>query len=372
MLINHSKNKILLHKESLDEKKDLDLIMISYPEILEEVSEGKEIVLVDNELGMSFTNENEKNEGGRLDVFFVDENATPILIESKLSINQDIKRKVVGQLLEYKATSKIYANTDWNPNFFKQKILRNDKKFKQKNYKKLNSILKKNGISEEKFWEEFIYKFQNGFIKLVIASDSIPTRTKRVIETENEEASYSEFLGLEIKKYISSNQIFLSTQLIGRTEKSKEVKRYATKEWNFEKFINYLSKDNEELQDLFSKLITIEKNSPYFNLDIEKINPIFNLTTEHRDKSIGLLYVVTSAKRFDYPYFDIRLQNFRFIEKKDKKFKIEKLRSDFEPFCDSNQSSKFFLHIPLSNFDTQEKVNKFISLINKYLEYFSD
>ena len=107
--------------------------------------------------------------------------------------------------------------------------------------KKLNSILKKNGISEEKFWEEFIYKFQNGFIKLVIASDSIPTRTKRVIETENEEASYSEFLGLEIKKYTSSNQIFLSTQLIGRTEKSKEVKRYATKEWNFEKFINKLN-----------------------------------------------------------------------------------------------------------------------------------
>ena len=372
MLINHSKNKVLNQKKSLDEKQDLDLILITYPEILEEVSEGKEIILIDNELGMSFTNENEKNEGGRLDVFFVDENATPILIESKLSKNEEIKRKVVGQLLEYKATSKIYANTDWNANFFKQKILKNDKKFKQSNYEKLNSVLKKNAISEEKFWEEFIYKFQNGFIKLIIASDSIPTRTKRVIEAENEEASYSEFLGLEIKKYTSGSETLLSTQLIGRTEKSKEVKRYAVKEWNFEKFINTLSKDSKELTNLFNKLINIEKVNPTFNLDSEKINPVFNITTTHRDKSVGLLYVVTSAKRFDYPFFDIRLQNFKFIEKKDKNFNIEKLRSDFEPFIDSKQSSKYFLHFPLSNFDTQHKVDKFITLIEKYIVFLTE
>jgi len=84
------------------------------------------------------------------------------------------------------------------------------------------------------------------------------------------------------------------------------------------------------------------------------------------------LYVVTSAKRFDYPFFDIRLQNFKFIEKKDKNFNIEKLRSDFEPFIDSKQSSKYFLHFPLSNFDTQHKVDKFITLIEKYIVFLTE
>lgn len=44
MLINHSKNKVLNQKKSLDEKQDLDLILITYPEILDKFSATNYII----------------------------------------------------------------------------------------------------------------------------------------------------------------------------------------------------------------------------------------------------------------------------------------------------------------------------------------
>tara|TARA_A200000113_G_scaffold5137_1_gene5598 strand:+ start:110 stop:1228 length:1119 start_codon:yes stop_codon:yes gene_type:complete len=370
MLINDLDKKIL-NKILLEKESEINRILINYPEILQLITENKEdIIFIHDELNMKFTGYSDiKDASGRLDLIYVDSSATPILIESKLKKNPEINREVVGQLLEYKATSKILVNTEWDSNFFNEKISQNDTKLNLNNQEKLDRILKNQNITIEDFWDEFLYKFKKGFIKLVIASDEIPTRTKRVIEAENEESTYSEFLGLEINKYKDGKNTLFYPKLIGRTEKSKVVKKHSESGFSYDKFKNNLSHlgvDTAELMESLEKWQQNNKSNIYF--DSGKINPVYYLNSVTTNKQVGFLYVMTRHKKFNYPFLDIRLSNFKKIEEKNNSFSINKFRKDLSPFLDEDKSTEYFIHIKFDKFDNSSIVSDFVKVLTKYSE----
>ena len=368
MLINEQ-DKEILNKVLLEKEAEINRVLINYPEVLQLITENNDdIIFIHDELNMKFTGYSDiKDASGRLDLIFTDSSATPILIESKLKKNPEINREVVGQLLEYKATSKILVNTEWDSNFFNEKIIQNDSKFQLNNHEKLEKILKNQNITIEDFWDEFLYKFKKGFIKLVIASDEIPTRTKRVIEAENEESTYSEFLGLEINKYNDRKSTLFYPDLIGRTEKSKVVKKHSESGFSYDKFKNTLSNlelDSSELLGSLEKWQQSNKSKIYF--DSGKINPVYYLNSVTTNNQVGFLYVMTKHKKFNYPFLDIRLGNFKKIEEKNKSFSINKFRKDLSNFLDKDKSTEYFIHIKFDKFDNSSTVRDFIKVLSNY------
>ena len=91
-----SDNFKILDSKLFESEKELQNLTIKYPELLNLLSESESIpVLISDEVRIST---------GRIDNFLVDNEAIPILIEVKERSNVELKRKVVGQLLDYAST----------------------------------------------------------------------------------------------------------------------------------------------------------------------------------------------------------------------------------------------------------------------------
>tara|TARA_B100000925_G_C21947467_1_gene447435 strand:+ start:43 stop:1164 length:1122 start_codon:yes stop_codon:yes gene_type:complete len=367
MLIDLNSKKQFDIKQLKNENDDIDEVIIKNPQILEVVTgNADDLIFIDKSLSMTFSNSYDiEKKSGLCDLLFVDSKATPILIESKLAKNNEIKRKVVGQLLEYKATAVITANTEWNREFFEFKIEKNDKKYKLNNTEKLEKLIKKNKINKQDFWNEFITKFKNGNIKLLIASDEIPTGTKRVIENLNEESTYSEFLGLELNTYIVGETYFLSPKLVGRTEKSKAIKDYVDKEWGFDKFERELSEFPNAV-NLIESLKMWEKSGDHIIFDTKKINPSFAVKSSLRKNPIGILYIITKHGKSTEKFIQIRVPSFKAFESKISDFNISEFRRELKSFINSKNSSNEFWRIEIDSFENKNQVDKFIKILNKY------
>ena len=108
---------------------------------------------------------------GNTDVVIVDESGEIYLIETKLATNDDIRRKVVGQILEYAAHL-------WGQDF---EWL--DNKVREKLGSSLSECFQDvKGWVKENFEESVTNKLQEGSFKLVIVVDKVTEELRRITE----------------------------------------------------------------------------------------------------------------------------------------------------------------------------------------------
>ena len=137
-----------------------------------------------------------------LDHFMVDKFGVPVLVEVKLMSNPEIRRKVVGQMMEYAARITSFDSAELQELFAK----RTNKEAPVED--------------SRKFWATVSSNLRAGRMRLVFAADEIPNALKLIIEMLDRTMRYVDVYGVEIRKHTDDSQIFLSTSFVLNTAKT--------------------------------------------------------------------------------------------------------------------------------------------------------
>lgn len=212
---------------------DLQELIISDPSILPitNIREGaSELVLAIKEVSIR---------GKSIDVLGFTRDGDIAIIECKLAKNEEARRKVIGQILEYAA----YL---WRLNYDElDDIIKN-------NYgKSLIELIQENSsesLDEETFIKNVGNNLKSGSFMLLIATDRINETLEKIIKFINE-ASQSNFSlhAIELKRFKSGDIEILLPYIHGLTEKPTESVKTA-RYWDEESFFSELKSNANKIE----------------------------------------------------------------------------------------------------------------------------
>ncbi len=200
-----------LMEKRFDTEDDLQALLAKYPELLdgEQMRPGSPLrwILITREQGIPTT----LGAGDRwsVDHLVIDQDAKPTLVEVKRGESTDLRRTVVGQMLDYAAHAHNLNVTKLRETFEKQpdaeerlaKLL-NDKE------------------TPDKFWQQVAENLETRSIRLLFVADAIPDDLARIVEFLNAEMNRIEVLAVEIKQFLSGTESqTLVPRVIGRLAK---------------------------------------------------------------------------------------------------------------------------------------------------------
>ena len=119
--------------------------------------------------------------GGRwaVDHLIVDQDAVPTLVEVKRGENPEIRRSIVGQILEYAAHAAMTWTTEELRRSFEETSRERDRDPEQS----IADLLGPNeAASADRFWDEVARNLAANRLRLLFVADEIPEPLKRVAE----------------------------------------------------------------------------------------------------------------------------------------------------------------------------------------------
>jgi hypothetical protein len=146
---------------------------------------------------------------------FLDQDGIPTLVEVKRGSNAQVRREVVGQLLDYAAI----ATSSLNVRDI-QAALSSDGSPADS---KLEKFLGEDANIED-FWKRVQSNLDRGQLRLIVLADSIPTELRRVVEFLNRQMNPAEFLAVEVKQFVYEGQKVLVPRVLGVTEAIRQKK----------------------------------------------------------------------------------------------------------------------------------------------------
>jgi hypothetical protein len=163
-------------------------------------------------------------EGKSLDHIFVDQHAIPTLLEAKLFENQDARRDVIGQILEYAAS----ASADWGDGKLREMAAKFWRKEQGRSIDDL--ISERFDIAPEgidAFWTKLELNLQSNAIRLIVAGDKIRPLVRRVLEFLNTEMENVEVYALELSCFGNGDVSIVVPTIVGQTQKSADRRERA-------------------------------------------------------------------------------------------------------------------------------------------------
>ncbi len=152
----------------------------------------------------------------------IDQDAIPTFVEDKRGSNSEVRRAIIGQLLEYAAHASATWSADELREFFEDDIT-------TRNLDPLGEIRDLLGsdpeIKPEEFWERVSANLAARRLRLLFVSDSIPDPLARVAEFLNAEMPDIEVLAVEIKRFDGEAGQTLVPRVIGRASESRVSSR---------------------------------------------------------------------------------------------------------------------------------------------------
>ena len=169
-----------------------------------------------------------------LDHLLIDQDAIPTLVEVKRSNNSEIRRTIVGQMLDYAA----HATRTWNVGDIRQS-------FEESGENPENSLAKllqsDSDPDADEFWQRVETNLRAARIRLLFVADGIPDELTRVVEFLNEQMPGIEVLAVEIKQFSGAAGQTLVPRVIGRTAASVPSRSSALRSrTNREEFLDRL------------------------------------------------------------------------------------------------------------------------------------
>jgi hypothetical protein len=201
-LIGNNDELIEMTEKEYDSEKLLQELLAKYPSLLagDQVSPDRprRWLFVAREVPVP------SEEGGaaglHLDHLFLDQDAVPTLIEVKRSTNSDIRRKVIGQMLDYASNAVANWSAEWI-----QGLLKDTCDVQGTTVEDALASLVEPGMDVDDFWEKVDHNLKAGCVRLVFVADQIPPSLRRVVEYLNEQMGETEVLGLEVKQFVGAN-----------------------------------------------------------------------------------------------------------------------------------------------------------------------
>ena len=154
-----------------------------------------------------------------IDHLFVTREAIPVLVEVKRAVNTQLRREVVGQLLEYAANGSAYWSAADTAQSFAETCLKNDRSPDEALSEFLGEAAETAG-----FWERVESNLRDGRLKMLIVADRIPSELARIVEFMNDQMR-AEVHAIELRYFESADgRLTLAPRTIGQTEKTKAKK----------------------------------------------------------------------------------------------------------------------------------------------------
>ena len=147
-----------------------------------------------------------------VDHLLIDQEARPTLVETKLRKNPEIRRTVVGQLLEYAA----HARRSWDAD-----DLRRTFEAQQGWEGLLRSLLGEEEPGADEFWRKVKTNLRASNLRLLFVADEIPDSLARIVEFLNEQMRDVDVLAVEVKRYVGGSRETFVPRVIGRSAKPR-------------------------------------------------------------------------------------------------------------------------------------------------------
>ena len=202
-----------------DRELTLQKLVAEHRELLagEQITPGvpRRWILIEREQGIP------EFEGGSdrwsLDHFLIDQDAVPTLVETKLSGNPEIRRAVVGQMLDYAAHARHTLNVERVRRTFEESITSKGQDPTETLYELLRPD---DDLDVEGFWRQVETNLKAANLRLLFVADAIPDPLVRVVEFLNEQMPGIEVLAVEIKQFKGDAGSTLVPRVIGRTSEA--------------------------------------------------------------------------------------------------------------------------------------------------------
>jgi hypothetical protein len=208
-----------LEPRVLGETADLQPLLARAPQLLagdDDDSTATRYLLVERELGIVHG----EDAGPRwsVDHLFLDQEGVPTLVEVKHSSNTEIRRQIVGQILEYASNFTNYWTAERIRDSFEARCREN-------NREPSDELLEALGAEDvELFWTGVDDKISARRLRLVFVADAIPSELRQIIEFLNEELRNTEVLGVEIREHAGDRGALVTARTIGSTEHAQVTK----------------------------------------------------------------------------------------------------------------------------------------------------
>jgi hypothetical protein len=231
---------IPLQARVLGETSDLQPLLAREPQLLAgDKGEDTRYLLVQRELGIAPS----EDAGARwnVDHLFLDQEGTPTLVEVKHSSNTEIRREIVGQLLEYAANFSNYWTAERIRDSFENRCARCDLDPEAE-------LAKAVAVEDaDAFWQNVDEKISARRLRLIFVADDIPSELRQIIEFLNEGFQDTEVLGVEIREHSGENGSLVTAQTIGSTEAAHASKGHgARRKWRHWSEAEYLESVRRE------------------------------------------------------------------------------------------------------------------------------
>ena len=193
----------------------LQALIARHPELLdgEQVRPGdpRRWILITREKGIA----EHSHEGARwaIDHLIIDQDAVPTLAEVKRGSNPEIRRTVVGQMLEYAA----HASQTWTADELRQTFEDSAGALGLDPSVELGKLLQSDGEPDaDAFWQTVETNLSARRLRLLFVADDIPDPLERVVEFLNAQMPNIEVLAVEIKRFKGRSTQTLVPRIIGR------------------------------------------------------------------------------------------------------------------------------------------------------------
>ena len=189
----------------------LEGLVAQYPELL-----AGEQMRPDDPLRWILIKPQMEIEGWAVDLLLVDQHSYPTLVEVKRGSSREIRRTIVGQMLDYAATAaSVWSGRDIRRIFEENADGSDDE---------ISNLLQADDEPDiDAFWEQVATNLAASRLRLLFVADDIPDELERVVKFLNEQTRDNlEVLAVEVKQYPGQFGDALVSRVIGQVNATVE------------------------------------------------------------------------------------------------------------------------------------------------------
>ena len=247
-----------LEEEPFSTEDELQSLIAEHPELLdgEQMRPGdpRRWLLITREKGIAETTDTAAR--WAVDHLIVDQDAVPTLVEVKRGSNPEIRRSVVGQMLEYAA----HAAGTWTADGLRRSFEESVAVQGQDSMEALQRLLQTDAEPDaDAFWENVATNLSAKRMRLLFVADEIPDPLERVVEFLNAQMPNVEVLAVEIKQFRGAQTQTLVPRVLGRTAMATQGPSSPRRALSRDTFLDQFS--NDDARDAASRILDVAQES---------------------------------------------------------------------------------------------------------------
>ena len=243
-----------LEEKPFSTEDELQALIAEHPELLdgEQIRPGdpRRWILISREKGIAETSD--ASARWAIDHLMIDQDAVPTLAEVKRGSNPEIRRTIVGQMLEYAA----HAAQTWTADELRRTFEKSTNERGLDPSHELATLLQADGEADaDHFWRDVSTNLAARRLRLLFVADDIPDPLERVVEFLNGQMPGIEVLAVEIKQFRGKSTQTLVPRVIGRTAAPPVKRLLLTRESFLDGFVS------DEARSVASRLLDVAQES---------------------------------------------------------------------------------------------------------------